>query len=471
MPRTKVVCTIGPASKSPEILKRLIQSGMSVARLNFSHGTHLEHGQVMAAIRRLVTRIGQPLAILQDLAGPKIRIGQIKGERVTLKPGALFTLTSEPVQGSREKVSVSYPNLPRDVRNGDALLLSDGALELQVLETDKQDIKCRVVIGGPLSSHKGINLPSRSLKAPSLTEKDKEDLAFGIQEEVDYVALSFVRNAEDVREAKRFIKEKGSDIPLIAKIEKHEALANINEIIQEADGIMVARGDLGVETPLENVPLVQKMLIQKSNHAGKPVITATQMLRSMVENPRPTRAEVTDVANAVLDGTDAVMLSEETATGKYPIEALAMMVRIAQDAESGFPFDTWSARMEDKKEKTIPEAVSCAACNLAESIKAASILTFTYSGSTARLISKYRPRHLILAPTPLEKTYRRLALIWGVVPILSESQKNTDAMIDRALKAALNSGVVKRGQNVVITAGVPVGIPGTTNLIKAEVLK
>jgi pyruvate kinase len=328
-----------------------------------------------------------------------------------------------------------------------------------------------VVIGGPLSSHKGINLPSRSLKAPSLTEKDKEDLAFGIQEEVDYVALSFVRNAEDVREAKRFIKEKGSDIPLIAKIEKHEALANINEIIQEADGIMVARGDLGVETPLENVPLVQKMLIQKSNHAGKPVITATQMLRSMVENPRPTRAEVTDVANAVLDGTDAVMLSEETATGKYPIEALAMMVRIAQDAESGFPFNTWSARMEDKKEKTIPEAVSCAACNLAESIKAASILTFTHSGSTARLVSKYRPRHLILAPTPLEKTYRRLALIWGVVPILSESQKNTDAMIDRALKAALNSGVVKRGQKVVITAGVPVGIPGTTNLIKAEVLK
>jgi len=444
---------------------------MNVARLNFSHGTQSEHLEVIERIRSLAAKSGKPVAILQDLAGPKIRIGKIKAGAITLESGALFTLTNQQLLGNENKVSVNYPDLPKDVKPGDTLLLSDGALELEVLEKTDRDVRCRVIIGGSLSSFKGINLPARSIKAPSLTKKDKEDLAFGIEQEVDYVALSFVRSAADVIEAKTFIEKRGSAIPIIAKIEKHEALENIDEIIHDVDGIMIARGDLGVETPLEKVPLVQKMLIQKSNQAGKPVITATQMLRSMVDSPRPTRAEVTDVANAILDGTDAVMLSEETAIGKFPVESVATMARIAEDAESGFPFETWINRLGRKTEKSLPEAVGCAACNLAESINASSIITFTQTGSTARLVAKCRPRRPVLAMTPLEKTYRRLGLVWGVVPFLSETMKDTDEMIDRAFKIALQSGIVKRGQIVVITAGVPVGVPGTTNLIKAEVLK
>jgi pyruvate kinase len=444
---------------------------MNVARLNFSHGTQPEHFEVIKNIRRLAAKSGKSVAILQDLAGPKIRIGKIKARTITLESGALFTLTNQQLLGDEKRVSVSYLELPKDVKPGDTLLLSDGALELEVLEATDQDVRCRVIIGGSLSSFKGINLPSRSIKAPSLTKKDKEDLAFGIDQEVDYVALSFVRSAADATVAKNFIEKSGSAIPLIAKIEKHEALENIDEIIHVVDGIMIARGDLGVETPLEKVPLVQKLLIKKSNQAGKPVITATQMLRSMVDSPRPTRAEVTDVANAIFDGTDAVMLSEETATGKYPIESVATMARIAEDAESGFPFEEWIHRLGPRSEKSLPEAVGCAACNLAESINASSIITFTQTGSTARLVAKCRPRRPILAMTPLEKTYRRLELVWGVVPFLTETMKDTDKMIDRAFKIALQSGIVKRGQIVVITAGVPVGVPGTTNLIKAEVLK
>jgi pyruvate kinase len=368
-------------------------------------------------------------------------------------------------------VSVTYPDLPREVKPGDTLLLSDGSLELKVLEITNADIKCQVIVGGTLSSHKGINLPTSSIKAPSLTDKDKDDLAFGIQQGVDYVALSFVRSASDVLEARQLIQQHGATIPIIAKIEKHEALENIDEIIKVVDGIMVARGDLGVETPLEKVPLVQKMLIERSNRAGKPVITATQMLRSMVDNPRPTRAEVTDVANAILDGTDAVMLSEETAIGNYPVQAVEMMVRIAEDAEKGFPFDEWRRRLERERVETLPEAVGRAACHLAEDIEAAAIITCTQSGSTARLVAKYRPRQPILASTPVEKTYRQLALIWGATPVLIEAVKNTDDMMNKVFSAALTSGLVQHGQKVVITAGVPVGVPGTTNLIKAEVLE
>jgi pyruvate kinase len=444
---------------------------MDVARLNFSHGTHSGHSEVISNIRRLSYQLSKPIAILQDLAGPKIRIGKIEAGPITLKSEGLFTLTNRQVPGNEKEASVNYSDLPNEVQPGDTLLLSDGTLELEVLETTDRDIKCRVVIGGPLSSFKGINLPTRTIKAPSLTDKDKDDLEFGIGQGVDYVALSFVRSVGDVEEAKRFMQEKENMIPLIVKIEKHEALENIDEIIQVVDGIMVARGDLGVETPLEKVPLVQKMLIRKTNQAAKPVITATQMLRSMVDNPRPTRAEVTDVANAILDGTDAVMLSEETATGQYPIETVSMMVKIAEDAESAILSKNNILLSESKKEKTIPEAVSYAACNLAESINAASVITFTQSGSTARLVAKYRPRRPILAPTPLESAYRRMALVWGVVPILSEDTENTDEMIEKTFKAVLKSGLAKCGQKVVITAGVPFGVPGTTNLIKAEVLK
>jgi len=471
VPRTKIVCTIGPASRSPEVLEQLILAGMNVARLNFSHGTQSEHQKVIAAVRKISGRLNMPVAVLQDLAGPKIRIGKIESGQITLESGAQFILTTRKVPGNENEVSVNYSDLPKDVHPGDSLLLSDGALELEVLETNGQNIRCQVIIGGPLSSFKGINLPTSSIKALSLTEKDKKDLDFGIDQGVDYIALSFVRSKADVMAAKRFMEEKGSAIPIIAKIEKHEALKNIDEIIPIVDGIMVARGDLGIEMPLEKVPLVQKSLIQKSNLACKPVITATQMLRSMVDNPRPTRAEVADVANAVLDGTDAVMLSEETAIGKYPVEAVSMMARIAEDAESGFPFEEWIQRVEKETEKSIPEAVGHAACKLAESLNAASIITFTQSGSTARLAAKYRPKQPILAPTPLEKTFRSLALIWGVVPVLGESIKDTDEIVDRAFKAALESGLVKKGQRIVITAGAPVGVSGTTNLIRAEVLK
>jgi len=471
MPRAKIVCTIGPSSQSPKILERLIKAGMNVARLNFSHGTHSGHCEVISNIRRLSYQLSKPIAILQDLAGPKIRIAKIEAGPITLKSEGIFTLTNRQVPGNKKEASVNYSDLPNEVQPGDTLLLSDGALELEVLETTDRDIKCRVVIGGPLSSFKGINLPTRTIKAPSLTDKDKDDLEFGIGQGVDYVALSFVRSAADVEEAKRFMQEKGSMIPLIAKIEKHEALENIDEIIPVVNGVMVARGDLGVETLLEKVPLVQKSLIQKANQVGKPVITATQMLRSMVDNPRPTRAEVTDVANAILDGTDAVMLSEETAIGQFPVETVSMMVKIAEDAESAILSKNNILLSESKKEKTIPEAVSYAACNLAESINAASIITFTQSGSTARLVAKYRPRRPILAPTPLESAYRCMALIWGVVPILSENTENTDEMIEKTFKVVLKSGLAKRGQKVVITAGVPFGVPGTTNLIKAEVLK
>ena len=339
MSKTKLVCTIGPASRSTDVLERLIAAGMNVARLNFSHGTHAEHGEVMAIIRHVANKRGKPVAILQDLSGPKIRIGQIGAGSVQIQSGSTLTLTTRQVPGDEHEISVTYPDLPRDVGLGDTLLLSDGLLELEVLETTTKDIKCKIQIGGLLTSHKGINVPASSIKTPAMTDKDREDLAFGIQQQVDYVALSFVRKASDVLEAKGFMEERGCDIPVIGKIEKHEALDNIDEIIEVVDGVMVARGDLWVETPIESGPLVQKLLIEKSNVVGKPVITATQMLHSMVDNPRPTRAEVTDVANAVLDGTDALMLSEETAVGKYPVEALAMMAKIAEHTESALPFD------------------------------------------------------------------------------------------------------------------------------------
>ncbi len=471
MPRTKIVCTIGPASSSPAVLERLLRAGMNVARLNFSHGTQAEHGKVIQDLRHLAELLERPLAILQDLAGPKIRIGPLKDGVVQLKPQDLFILTSRKVPGDAREVSITYPDLPHEVKPGDTLLLNDGSLELKVLETSHTDIKCQVVVGGPLSSHKGINFPTSSIQAPSLTEKDKEDLIFGIQQGVDYVALSFVRSALDVLEARRFIQQHGATIPIIAKIEKHEALKHIDEIMEVVDGIMVARGDLGVETPLEKVPLVQKMLIKKSNRLGKPVITATQMLRSMVDSPRPTRAEVTDVANAILDGTDAVMLSEETASGNYPVEAVEMIVKIAEDVESDFLSDVRLRHCrEEESTRSLPEAVSRAACQLAEDINASAIITFTQTGNTARLVAKHRPRQQILALTPVAKTYRQLSMVWGVKPILTEEMKNTDDMIEKVFLAVLKSRLVQIGEKVVITAGVPVGVPGTTNLIKVKVL-
>ena len=466
MIRTKIVCTIGPATRSPDILEKMIRTGMNVARLNFSHGSHEEHAQVISTVRSIADRLKHPVAILQDLAGPKIRTGLIANGPVMLKPGQTFTLTSREVQGDSKKVSLTYKNLPKDVYPGDLLLLNDGDLELIVKEKSEKDIKCRVRIGGPLDSHKGVNLPERSINIPILSDKDRDDLAFGIEHGVDYVALSFVRTAGEVKKVRGLIKESSRKTALIAKIEKHEALANIDEIIKTVDGIMVARGDLGVEIPIEDVPKVQKMLIEKTNRAGKPVITATQMLKSMVDNPRPTRAEVTDVANAIFDGSDAVMLSEESTIGKYPVEAVDMLSRIAKSTESAFPFQRWLSKFEEDKTLSIQEAVAHSACQIARWVNAGAIMTSTQSGSTTRLVAKYRPSQPILAMTPDEVTYRKLALVWGAIPIMIVNRDSTDKLERQSIELALQSGYIKSGQLVIFTAGIPLNVTGTTNLIK-----
>jgi len=471
MPRAKIVCTIGPASNSPAVLEHLVRSGMNVARLNFSHATHEEHAANIRAIREISDREGRAVAILQDLAGIKLRLGDVAAGSVRLEAGARFTLTNRAVPGDAHEASVDYPDLPKSVRPGDKLLLSDGDIELEAVETNDQDIVCRVISGGVISSHKGINLPTRSIDAPSLTEKDRKDLAFGIAQGVDFVALSFVRQAGNVTDARGFIESRGASIPLIAKIEKHEALKNIDGILAASDGIMVARGDLGVETPLQHVPLLQKMLIAKANRAGKPVITATQMLRSMVDCPRPTRAEAADVANAILDGTDAVMLSEETASGRYPVESLDMMVRIAEDAETAFPYDVWRERITSTGVQSLQEAVADAACTLADDMEAAAIVACTQSGSAARLVARHRPRQPILALTPLPETCLRLSLVWGVAPIRIDPSRSTDELMDRVPGIAVATGHVKTGDRIVITAGIPVGVSGSTNTIKASVVE
>ncbi len=461
MPYTKIVATIGPSSDTPEVMRSLISNGMDVARINFAHGTHEEHARKIADIRAVSEEMGVPVAILQDLGGPKIRIGDLPSTGVDLKAGDTFNLYSEPGRGDKEGVSVSYQKLPEEVEAGDPILLADGILELEVVKTHPQSVECRVVLGGNLTSHKGINLPTRTLSTSALTDKDILDLDFGMDEGVDYVGVSFVRSAADIR----VVKERmiGRNAPIIAKIEKHEAIKNIDEILEEADGIMVARGDLGVEVPLEEVPTYQKILIRKANKMGKPVITATQMLRSMVDSPRPTRAEATDVANAVLDGTDAVMLSEETAMGSYPVESVKYMRRIAKKAE-----DTFSADRLHRQhpEKDMADSVAHASCVLAEHLGAAAILAATASGLTAKKISHFRPGRPIVALSPNESTVRELSLYWGCTPVLVSSPKDTDALINSSARAALDKDLIVRGDLVVITAGHPIGGAGTTNMLR-----
>ncbi|MDD2237947.1 MAG: pyruvate kinase, partial [Kiritimatiellae bacterium] len=411
MKRTKIVCTIGPASNTETVIEKLIQAGMNVARLNFSHGTHEEHGEVIRTIRAVSERLAVPVAILQDIAGPKIRIGQIENGPVTLAPGDRFVLTSREVPGNTREVSVNFRELPSFVQPGDSLLLADGMLELTVEKTGAEDIECRVITGGSLNSRKGINLPTRSTGIPILTEKDRVDLQFGRKCGVDYVALSFVRTADDVRLVRALLRDGGQTTPLIAKIEKPEALDHLDEILEEVDGIMVARGDLGVELPFERVPRAQKDIIARANRASKPVITATQMLESMVNSPRPTRAEVNDVANAILDGTDAVMLSEESAMGAYPVQAVQAMARIAKDVEEHFPYKEWFAGRVMNEDSDVAHSVSQAACGMAEVLGVAAIVATTVTGTTARQVARFRPAQPILAPTPSAETYRRLALV------------------------------------------------------------
>ena len=467
LPKTKLVCTIGPASNKLETIIALIENGMSVARLNFSHGTHAEHQKLFQLIRQAAEKVGRPVAVLQDLCGPKIRVGEIAGSGIQLAAGQTLVLTSERKPDQDNHVPLSYPNLPSQVKVGDRILLADGLMELVVKKTTQTDIVCEVITGGLLTSHKGINLPTSTLDMPVITEKDRRDLIFGLEMGVDYVALSFVRSAQDIHELKKIIHRQNKRTPVIAKIEKHEALSHIDAILAAADGIMVARGDLGVEIPLENVPIIQKMLVHKANEAGKPVIIATQMLRSMVDSPRPTRAEANDVANAVLDGTDAVMLSEETASGSYPVEAVCYMARIAVSVEQTFPHDQY-LKMPPHKE--VAECVSNAACTLARNIEAAAIIATTRSGATAALISHYRPAQPIVALSPDLDAVRRLALYWGCRPRFLENIEDTDEMVENAASAAMSHGLARKGDKLVLTAGRPIWAEGTTNILWVKTL-
>ncbi|MFO7963097.1 MAG: pyruvate kinase [Desulfobacterales bacterium] len=465
--KTKIIATIGPAVDSEKALEKMMLSGMNVARLNFSHGSHDEHKERIRRIRKVSEALNHPVAILQDLRGPKIRIGPIPEPGMELKPGQTVVLTPGDVSTLNDEIIVTHKHLSRDVKRHDRLLLADGLLELVVESIDGKRIFCKVVIGGLLTSNKGITLPSGSFKVPATTKKDLEDLAFGLAEAIDYVALSFVRSAKDILSIREFIKKKQGHVktPVIAKIEKHEALDNIDQILAVSDGIMVARGDLGVEIPLENVPGIQKMLVKKANALGKPVIIATQMLRSMVDSPRPTRAEAADVANAVLDGADAVMLSEETAIGNFPVEAVRYMRRITRQTEKYFPHETYLKLIPGTE---VSESTAYAACVLADHLEAGAIIATTKTGFTAKQISKFRPKTNILAVSPDAVTVRALSLYWGCIPTLIEKKKTTDAMIATVKKTAIESGIVSSGENIVITAGYPLWVAGTTNIIQVD---
>jgi len=466
--KTKIVCTIGPATGSGQMIEKLASAGMNIARLNFSHGTYEEHATHIEAIRQVSSKLSLPLAVLQDLPGPKIRIGELKKETVWLQPGDDFTLTNKQVIGDEHIASVSLASLPKDVNPGNIIFLNDGAIKLDVVSTTKSEVRSKVVIGGMLAPKKGVNIPGVRLKVPSITDKDLSHLLFGLEQGVDFVALSFVREAGDVRQIRQFLQAKGADVPLVAKIEKHEAVDNIDEIIAEADGIMVARGDLGVEIPLKRVPIVQKELISKCNRVGKPVIVATQMLQSMVHSPYPTRAEVSDVANAILDSADAVMLSGETAIGKYPEEATLMMRQIAIETEMALPYHRI---LSEKAETVIPktdDAISYAACHIAEQLGAVGIIAYTSSGSTAQRVAKYRPKAPILAITPNDSVRRKLALYWGVYPYQVREYASVEKAFEQGAQLAVKLGLARRDDLVVITAGVPLRVPGSTNMLKVQ---
>jgi pyruvate kinase len=466
--KTKIVCTIGPATGSSSIIEELIKAGMNVARLNFSHGTLEEHAGYIRNIRKAASKLNIPVAILQDLAGPKIRTGKLKKKEVQLKEGTDFTLTTAKVPGDEHSVSVNLPELTENVNRGDVIFLDDGDIKLEVVHTSPEAVRCRVIMGGTLGWEKGVNVPGVNLRIPSCTEKDFNDLLFGIEHAVDFVALSFVREAKDILRVRKFLKKRGADIPLIAKIEKWEAWENLNKILAASDGLMVARGDLGVEIPLERVPLAQKEIIRRCNHAGKPVITATQMLESMMNSPHPTRAEVTDIANSIFDGTDAIMLSGETAIGRYPVEAVQVMMKIALNTEAALPYSKMLLDKGADLEPQTDDAISYAACHTAHQLGAAAIVAFTSSGSTARRVSKYRPGIPILAATPSPKQRRRLLLSWGVYPYEIAEPSDIADLLAQGARLSLETGVARKGDLIVITAGIPIGMAGTTNLLKVE---
>ncbi len=462
--RAKIVCTLGPSSSSPTVIEKLVGAGMDVARLNFSHGTHADHAHNIASVRHAGVHHEKPIAILADLQGPKIRTGQLKdGRPVRLRFGQKLTITTKTMIGDAEAISTTFRALPESVHKGDQILLSDGDIALRVLSTHGREVVCQVENGGDLGEHKGINLPGIKLKIPSLTPKDRIDLKFALEHGADYVALSFVRTARDVRAAKAAIARAGKSIPVIAKLEKPEAIENLDEILAIADGVMVARGDLGVEMPPEKVPVVQKHIISRSRNALIPVITATQMLDSMQKNPRPTRAEASDVANAIFDGSDALMLSGETAAGLYPLESVRMMDRIICEAEAAITELPRPARFA---EIHIGEAIAEAVCHAAEELHMNVVAVFTETGLSARLVSKYRPRAPIVAFSPNPETRRRMSLLWGVLPRRIANLHNIDELARVAEERLVEEKLAKRGNVVGIIAGTPLGARGTTNLLR-----
>lgn len=468
--RTNIVCTIGPASNSPETLRALIESGMNVARISFSHGSHADHAQTIANLKTVSKQLSVRIPILQDLSGPKMRIGKFADEPIELSVDARFTLTTREVIGDHDTVSINYPELITDVKPGDQILLADGEIELRVVSTTSTDIICEVIAGGSLRSNKGISVPGVSLQISIPTPKDVEDLRFGIDHGVDWIAQSFIRSGADLQNLRSTLQQHDSDIPIIAKLEKREALDNLDNIFTEADGVMVARGDLGLEVPLPEVPLIQKEIIKWANLVGKPVITATQMLESMILNPRPTRAEVTDIANAIIDGTDALMLSGETAIGAYPSNAVRTMAEVATTTETTIDYVEYFKRQPITLEESVPDAIAHAACHTAIEIGAKAIICCTRTGQTARLVAKYRPPAPIAVVSPFETTLRRAGLFWGAFPVLTEFAPDTDTMIASAKQAVLKSGLAGAGEQVVIIAGIPADVPGTTNMIKADIL-
>ena len=478
MRKTKIVCTMGPNTNDRELMKKMVEQGMNIARFNFSHGDHEEQKSRMDMLKGIREELGKPVAILLDTKGPEIRTGVLKGDKkVFLEEGDTFTLTTEEIEGDNKRVSVSYEGLVEDVEPGKKILIDDGLIELEVKGINGTEITCKVLNGGELGSKKGVNVPNVPVRLPALTQKDREDIIFGVEQGVDFIAASFVRSVEGVLEIKALLKECGAPfLPVIAKIENAEGIRNIDEIIHCADGIMVARGDLGVEIPAEEVPYLQKMLIKKCNDNFKPVITATQMLDSMMRNPRPTRAEVTDVANAVYDGTDAVMLSGETAQGKYPLEALEMMVHIVENTEEHLDYDILLEKAQEHRRKGISSAIGYSSVATAMNLNAKCIITPTLSGATARVVSKFKPKADIIGVTPNEATLRKMQIYWGVLPIKSIEYHTTEDICNDAIDLVNAKQLVETGDIVVLTAGIPSPVmkktrDGVSNMMKIAVIE
>lgn len=466
MRKTKIICTIGPASESEEKLRELMLAGMNVARFNFSHGSHEEHKRKYDRVIKVSNELGLPVATLLDTKGPEIRLKAIEGGRTELVAGQRFILTTEELMGTNEKVTITYKNLKNDISVGTTILIDDGLIEMVVDAIEEEDIICTVINGGPISDKKGVNVPGAVLSMDYVSEADRSDIMFGCDMGFDFLAASFVRSKEDILEVRRILDEHNSHMKIIAKIENMQGIRNLDEILEVSDGIMVARGDMGVEIPMEEVPVVQKRMIKKAEALGKHVITATQMLESMIKNPRPTRAETTDIANAIYDGTTAIMLSGESAAGLYPVEAVKTMARIAERTEQDIDYNGRLRRRENTGDINITTAISHATCTTAMDLKASAIITVTLSGFTAGMISRYKPSCPIIACSVSPRICRQLNLSWGVTPIWIARESTTDDLFEEAIKAAEEAGYIKKGDKVVLTAGVPLGIPGRTNMIR-----